>query len=141
MISQKEVENLLARVPRDLSHEDHRAAASVAIGVRDGKTLSEIIKYYWIQEDLAKKWWSEFGFDNSAPVERRKRGSKTAKLDSYIKESIGKTLTSNEIIEVCDITTPTFYNYLNANRGYFHKVARGQYKIIDPAKERIDSKK
>lgn len=141
MITQKEVESLLARVPREASNEEHRIAASVAIGVRDGKTLSEIVKYYWIPSELAEKWWSNFGFDDIAPTERKKRGSKSAVLDLFIKSNIGQTISSNEIIEKCDITAPTFYNYLTANRGYFKKVSRGIYTIIDPSKERIKSKK
>jgi hypothetical protein len=141
MISQKEVESLLAKVPREASHEDHRAAASVAIGVRDDKTLSEIIKYYWLPEDLAKKWWTEFGFDNTAVVERKKRGSKTASLDAFVKANIGKTFNSSEIIEQCGITTPTFYNYMNANRGFFKKSGRGIYSIVDPTQERMQAKK
>ena len=141
MISQKEVENLLAKVPRAASNEEHRAAASVAIGVRDGKSLAEIVKYYWIPKELAEKWWSNFGFDDVAPVERKKRGSKSAVLDLFIKSNIGKTITANDVIEKCNITAPTFYNYMTANRGYFKKESRGVYKIIDPSKERLEAKK
>lgn len=141
MITQKELEDLLKKLPKNLSHEDHRVACSVATGVRDGKTLAEIIKYYWLPQDLAHEWWIKFNFDKSAPVERRKRGSKTAKLDLFIKENIGKTISSNEIIEKCEITTPTFYNYMNANRGFFKKESRGMYTILDPSKERETAKK
>lgn len=136
MLSPLQAESLIRRIPREVTAEDNRAACSVVTGVRDGKSLKEIISYYWLPEELAQKWWDYFNFSEVAPEEKKKRGGKTAKVDEYIKSSIGKTLKSNDIIEACEITTPTLYNYINANRGYFKKVSRGTYLIIDPATER-----
>lgn len=141
MLSPQEAEKLIASVPRQETPESHRTAASVVIGVRDGKTLSEIIKYYWLSPDLANHWWNQFGFGDVAPAERKKRGSKTNALDSFVKDNVGKTIKSSEIIEKCNITTPTFYNYMNANRGFFKKAGRGLYTIIDPSKERLEAKR
>lgn len=136
MLSTQEAEKLIKRIPRGISQEENRTACSVVTGVKDGKSLKEIKTYYWLSDELANKWWDFFNFSDTSVIEKKKRGSKTSKLDSYIKSNIGKTLKSNEIIEQCEITTPTLYNYINANRGYFKKVSRGCYLIVDPAQER-----
>jgi len=136
MLSPVQAERLIQSLPRPISPEDNRTACSVITGVRDGKTLSQIISYYSLSHDLAQKWWNKFNFSEVSPVEKKKRGAKTSKLDAFIKENIGKTLKSNEIIEKCEITTPTLYNYINANRGFFKKVSRGTYEILNPEVER-----
>jgi hypothetical protein len=136
MLSPVQAERLIQSLPRPISPEDNRTACSIITGVRDGKTLSQIISYYSLSHDLAQKWWDKFNFSEIRPIEKKKRGAKTSKLDSFIKDNIGKTLKSNEIIEKCEITTPTLYNYINANRGFFKKVSRGTYLIIDPTQER-----
>lgn len=140
MLSFQEAEKLINKIPQNIDNEDRRAACSVITGVRDDKPLSDIIKYYWLPEETAKKWWDFFGFSDIKATERKKRGIKTAKLDSFIKSNIGKTFTSNELIEKCEITTPTLYNYINANRGYFKKISRGTYLILDPEAERKQEK-
>lgn len=140
MLKQIEVEKLIASVPRSSTPEDHRAAASVAIGARDDKSLADIIKYYGINKELAVKWWTFFGFDDGAKLEKKKRGSKSSTLESFINLNIGQTVSSADIIEKCEISTPTFYNFLNANRGFFRKVSRGMYMILDPNQERKEAK-
>lgn len=89
---------------------------------------------------MAERWWNRFNFSDVAPEEKKRRGGKTAKLDEYIKSNFGKTLKSNDIIEQCEITTPTLYNYINSNRHFFKKVARGTYLILDPEAERKEAK-
>jgi hypothetical protein len=140
MLNHQEAEKLIKQLPKNLDHEDRRASCSVVIGFRDGKSISEICRYYWLDPATAQKWWNYFNFSEFRPAEKRKRGVKMSKLDEFIKSNIGKTLKSSEIIELCEITTPTFYNYLNANRGYFKKIGRGNYLIIDPVLERKQDK-
>ena len=140
MLSPVQAERLIQSLPHPISPEDNRTACSVVTGVRDGKTLSQIISYYSLSHDLAQKWWDKFNFSEVSPIEKKKRGAKTSKLDSFIKDNIGKTLKSNEIIEKCEITTPTLYNYINTNRGYFQKIKRGEYLIIDPNIKRMEDK-
>jgi hypothetical protein len=140
MLSLQEAEVLIKRIPGQISPEDRRAACSIIIGFRDGKSLGEITRYYWLESQLALKWWDFFNFSEVRPIEKQKRGVKTSKLDEFIKSNIGKELKSSEIIDKCEITTPTFYNYLNANRGYFKKISRGSYLILDPALERKQDK-
>jgi hypothetical protein len=140
MLSHQEAEKLIKRIPQNISNEDRRVACSVITGVRDDKPLSEIIKYYWLPEEVAQKWWDFFSLSDVKATERKKRGAKTAKLDNFIKSNIGKTFTSNEIVSQCEITVPTLYNYINANRGFFKKVSRGTYLIIDPEQQRKQEK-
>jgi hypothetical protein len=140
MLNPVQAENLIQNLPKQISQEDRRTACSIVIGVRDGKTLSQIISYYSLSHELSNKWWDYFNFSEVRPIEKKKRGAKTSKLDTFIKQNIGKTLKSNEIIEMCEITTPTLYNYINANRGFFKKVSRGTYEIIDPQQQRREAK-
>jgi len=140
MLSPVQAEKLIQSLPKPISPEDHRTACSIITGVRDGKTLSQSISYYSLSHDLANKWWDFFNFSEVRPVEKKKRGAKTSKLDQFIKSNIGKTLKSTDIINMCEITTPTLYNYINANRGFFKKVSRGTYEIIDPQQERKEAK-
>jgi hypothetical protein len=140
MLNQLEVEKLIASVPKSSSPEDHRAAASVAIGIRDDKSLADIVKYYGINKELAIKWWTFFGFDDNVKLEKKKRGNKSSTIETYIKAHIGDTVSSADIIEGCEISTPTFYNFMNANRGYFKRVNRGLYTIVDPIQERKEAK-
>lgn len=113
-----------------------RIAASVVTGVRDDKTLSEIIKYYWLPEEDAKKWWEFFGFDNLKQRERSKRTDKASIVSDFVRENIGKTFTVKKICDLLKISNPTFYNFFNSNRQYFKKVSRGEYLIVDPEEER-----
>lgn len=140
MLSLQEAEQLIRSIPRSESPESQRVATCIVTAVRDGKTFNEAVAYYWLDKKLAEHWWNRFGLNDAAPVQRKKRGSKTASLDAFVKANIGKTLKSSEIIEQCNITTPTFYNYMNANRGFFKKAGRGMYSIIDPAQERVKDK-
>lgn len=115
-------------------------ACSVIVGVRDEKTLSEIIKYYWLPEEDAKTWWEFYGFDNVTKRERKKRNNKASAIDQFVKSNIGKTLKTSDIISATGVTSPTFYNYLNANRGWFKKEGKGSYTIINPDELRKEEK-
>lgn len=136
MLSQQEAEQLIRSVPRETSTHDLRVAASVVTGVRDDKTLSEIIKYYWLSEEDAKRWWEFFGFDNLKQRERSKRIDKTSLLNEFVRSNIGKTLSVKDICNQLNISGPTFYSYFNSYRQHFKKVQHGYYMIIDPEEER-----
>ena len=132
MLSIQEAEKLIQKIPRGISPESHRAACSIVTGVKDGKSLKEIITYYWLSNELAQEWWDFFNFSEVRPLEKKKRGAKTSKLDGFIKSNIGKTVTPKQVSEEVGISLPTFYNFYNANRGFFKKVKRGEFEIINP---------
>lgn len=136
MLSQQEAEQLIRSVPRETSTHDLRVAASVVTGVRDDKTLSEIIKYYWLSEEDAKRWWEFFGFDNLKQRERSKRTDKASAISDFLRENIGETFSVKKMCEILQISNPTFYNFFNSNRQWFKKQSRGEYMIIDPEEER-----
>lgn len=136
------VNRMIGIIPKSVSQEDYRTACSVVSGFYSNKSLFETIKYYSLDQMSAHHWWKFFSFDSGFGIESKvKKGSKTQALDSFVKENIGKTFKSNEIIALCDITNPTLYNYINANRGSFKKVGRGCYEIIDSSEERTKAKK
>jgi hypothetical protein len=41
--------------------------------------------------------------------------------------------------EEVGMSLPTFYNFYNANVGYFKKVQRGSFQILNPKEERAKS--
>lgn len=113
-----------------------RVAASVVTGVRDDKTLSEIIKYYWLPEEDAKKWWNFFGFDSVKQQKRSKRINKASAISSFVRENIGKTFSVKQICFKLNVSSPTFYTFFNSNRQWFKKISHGEYMIINPDEER-----
>lgn len=136
------VNRLIKTIPAKTQQEDYRIACSVISGYFSNKSLLETIKYYSIDQMEAKKWWEFFCFHSAFGNESKpKRGSKNQVLDSFVKENIGKTFKSSEIVVLCDITNPTLYNYITANRGAFKKVGRGLYEILDPNEERSKAKR
>lgn len=136
------VNRMIKLIPAKTSQEDYRVACSIISGFYSNKSLLETIKYYSLDQITAKNWWEFFSFDCAFGNENRPRkGSKSQALDSFVKENIGKTFKSNEILVLCDITNPTLYNYINSNRGAFKKVGRGCYEILDPSEERSKAKK
>jgi hypothetical protein len=142
MISRIELDRLIKSLPKEgLVDDEWRAAASVATGVFHEKNLPDIIKFYSLNESLAKKWWDRFNFsDIGLAREKSKKSKPQIILDSYVKNNIGQTVTVKLLAEDCDVSTPTIYSYLDSNRHWFKKISRGTYEIIDAEKEREKAK-
>jgi hypothetical protein len=69
-----------------------------------------------------------------------KRSDKNNAIKKFLESNIGKTIKPQDLVDASGISMPTFYNFYNANRGYFKKVKRGQFEIIDPNAERDKDK-
>lgn len=132
MITQDTVEKLSKRIPVEVNGEDRRAAYSVLSGFRDAKTPREIARYYSVEMSLVEKWIEFFNLNSSNTPVRNKRGRKGKDLTNYIKDNIGRTVTPKSVAEELGISLPTFYNFYNANRGFFKKIKRGEFQIINP---------
>ena len=140
MLNAQQEKTLIAMIPADSVGEDRRAAYSVIAGVKDDKSIPQIVIYYAISEELALKWHKFFSFEDSLALSKNRRGRKGKDLTGYVKSNIGKTVTPKQVVEELGISLPTFYNFYNANRGFFKKVKRGEFEIVNPAQERILSK-
>lgn len=136
----KKIESLIRQIPPNVDQESYRIAASIATGAANGRTLKEIAKYYSLPMSAAQTWWEYFNFGTDTSKERNRRGAKTASIESFVKSNIGKTFKSSEIVDICNITNPTLYNFINANRGWFKKTGRGEYLIVDQNEERMKDK-
>jgi hypothetical protein len=77
-----------------------------------------------------------FEFTSQKQEATAKRSSKSKKIESYLKDNVGKTVTPKQVAEEVGMSLPTFYNFYNANRSYFKKVKRGEFEILDPKAER-----
>lgn len=132
MFTQQVAESLEKRIPLDVKGEDRRAAYSTIAGCRDGKSVKEICSYYSISEELVVKWINFLKIDTSVKQVGKKRGRKSSDLTNYVKSNIGKTVSAKTLAEELGISLPTFYNFYNANRGFFKKVKRGEFEIVNP---------
>ena len=140
MLSSQQEKILISMIPSEVEGEDRRAAYSVITGIKDDKNLSQTIIYYSISEELALKWYNFFSFDNEAGLVQNRRGRKGKDLTGYVKSNVGKVVTPKNVVEELGISLPTFYNFYNANRGFFKKVKRGEFQIVNPDLERSISK-
>jgi N-acetylglutamate synthase-like GNAT family acetyltransferase len=139
MISLQEKERLVKIVNQSrFPHRPElgRAGLCVVTGYFNEKSLLEICNFYSITKEDAQYWWNEFGFDESMAKPVKKRGNKQQEVLYFIKQNIGETLTPAEIAEACEISMPTMYNFISSNIGWFKKVKRGVYEIVDAETER-----
>jgi hypothetical protein len=140
MLDAQQEKVLTGMIPSGTSGEELRVAYSIITGIRDDKNLSQIITYYSLDSETALKWYNFFSFDSRAISSTVRRGRKGKDLIGYVKSNVGKTVTPKSIVEELGISLPTFYNFYNANRGFFKKIKRGEFEIVDPNLERSISK-
>lgn len=143
MISFQEKEKLVKIVNHRFSPQNSelgRAGYCIITGYYHQKSLHEICSFYSVSEEDAKYWWSEFGFNSSMANNIKKRSSKKSEMFEFLKGNIGESLTPAEIAEACEISMPTMYNFINSNIGWFKKIKRGVYEIVDADEERKKEK-
>jgi len=138
-ITRLELEKHIAGIPKDTDGEVRRTICSILTGYHEEKTLSEIIKYYNLNSDIANQVYQQYSIDIKIQ-ERPKRGLKKNAIKVYLQDNVGKITSGKELVEEIGITLPTFYNFFNNNRAYFKKVARGKFEILDPEAERKKQK-
>lgn len=131
MITDAKISEILANVPSD----QQREVASALTASKYSMSASEAAKHYSIPIAVVEEVWNKYGLSNSTKT-TGKRKRKAGVIEAFLKENIGKTVTPHDVVKATGISMPTFYNFYNANVGYFKKVKRGQFEIIDPATER-----
>lgn len=136
MLTKQQEQKLTAMISEDIQGEERRAAYAVITGYREGKSVKQIASYYSLDEKLVTDWWTKFSLSESTATTTGKRGRKSKNIISYVENNIGKTVTPKQVAEETGISLPTFYNFFNANRGYFKKIKRGEFEIINPNTER-----
>ncbi len=139
MITDKDISEFLKQLPKDIDPEEWRMISASLTGLRDGMSPREVAGYYNISKDFVIDFYSK----NNATVEKSERGSRKKKQSNmidFLKSNVGKTVTPKEVAEAVNISLPTFYNFFNANRGYFKKIKRGEFEIVDPSEIRKEEK-
>jgi hypothetical protein len=114
-----------------------RTASAVIYGYYKGWNLSKAIKYYNLEEDLAKNLWKHFNFklkEGGQTMSRTK--TKQNNIVNYLEKNVGQVVTPAKVSTDVSISLPTFYNFYNANRQFFKKVKRGQFEIVNPKEQR-----
>lgn len=125
-------QNLIALVKPD----DHREAASVIYGHYKEWSPSKTAKYYNISEEIYEKYADMFKFKERMVKQMTGRKSKQDNIVNFLNGNVGKVVTPVQLATDVQISLPTFYNFYNANRGYFKKVKRGHFEILNPKEER-----
>lgn len=132
MFSIQTAEIFMKRIPADINGEPRRAAYATVTGCRDGKTPAQIAAYYSVNVDDVTHWIEVLGIDSDLESSKPRKSRKKGVLFSYVSTNVGKTVTPKEVADELGISLPTFYNFYNANRGFFRKVRRGEFEIINP---------
>lgn len=136
MLTRAQIENYVQEIPKEIDAEDRRAAYATITGFAEDKSIKEIQSYYSLSPEMVNRWMDYFKFTAERSERAGKRTSKTKKIESYLKDNVGKTVTPKQVAEEVGMSLPTFYNFYNANTGYFKKVQRGSFEILDPKQER-----
>ena len=114
-----------------------RTASSVIYGFYKNWSLTRTVKYYNLEEEVAKNLWKNFNFkikEGGQTMSRTK--TKQNNIVSYLEKNVGQVVTPTKVSTDVSISLPTFYNFYNANRQFFKKVKRGQFEIVNPKEER-----
>lgn len=130
MITNQEITERLAKLPRGIDSEEWRQNAACLTGMRDGLTPKQVSAYHNVPIEFVISYYgnSEFETQKEGKGSRKK---KSADILNFIKSNVGKQITPAEFAEEVNISLPTFYNYFNANRGWFKKIKRGVFEIVD----------
>ena len=129
----KVYQNLILLVKPD----NHREAASVIYGHYKQWSPSKTAKYYNISEEIYEKYADMFNFKERMVKQMTGRKSKQDNIVNFLNGNVGKVVTPVQLATDVQISLPTFYNFYNANRGYFKKVKRGHFEILNPKEERV----
>jgi len=136
MLTRAQIDSYVKEVPENIDADERRAAYATITGFGEDKSVAEIAQYYSLTRDVVIKWMDYFEFTTQKLEATAKRSSKSKKIESYLKDNVGKTVTPKQVAEEVGMSLPTFYNFYNANRSYFKKVKRGEFEILDPKAER-----
>ena len=137
MITDKQIETMLKTVPSEI----YRDVAGALTGAKNGMSAVETAKFYSIGVPFVQECWSKYGLTTETlSATTGKRSDKNNAIKKFLESNIGKTIKPQDLVDASGISMPTFYNFYNANRGYFKKVKRGQFEIIDPNAERDKDK-
>jgi len=126
-------DKLMLKVPPD----NHREAASVIYGHYKEWSPAKTTKYYNISEESYEKYADMFNFKERMVKQMTGRKSKQDNIVNFLNGNVGKVVTPVQLATDVQISLPTFYNFYNANRGYFKKVKRGHFEILNPKEERV----
>lgn len=128
---------LMNTVKTVMDSATERTASAVIYGYHKGWNLSKTIKYYNLEEDVAKNFWKQFDFkikEGGQIMSRTK--TKQNNIVIYLEKNVGQVVTPAKVSTDVSISLPTFYNFYNANRQFFKKVKRGQFEIVNPKEQR-----
>lgn len=146
IISQVELEKIYSKLIGTVENIQEagveRTASAVIYGFYKDWNLAKTIKYYNLEEEMAKDLWKHFNFkikEGGQTMSRTK--TKQNNIVTYLENNVGQIVTPAKVSTDVSISLPTFYNFYNANRQFFKKVKRGQFEIVNPKEQRESESK
>lgn len=139
MITNQEVTERLAKLPKGVDPEEWRYTAACLSGIRDGLTSKQVSSYHNVPIEFVVDYYKNNNFETQKEG-KGSRKRKSSDINNFIKQNIGREITPVEFAEEVGISLPTFYNYFNANRGWFKKIKRGLFEIVDAEATRQSEK-
>ena len=130
MLTRAQIDSYVKEVPENIDADERRAAYATITGFGEDKSVAEIAQYYSLTRDVVIKWMDYFEFTSQKQEATAKRSGKTKKIESYLKDNVGKVVSPKQVAEEIGMSLPTFYNFYNANRSFFKKVKRGEFEIL-----------
>lgn len=121
----------------DIPHEQWREASETlrlhcTIISNDGQVTRELLARNMFSESIISKVNPDFtGFQPKA-----KRSAKYQSAYEWLDDNAEKTLTTQELADILEMSYPTALKFIENNPHYFRKVKRGEYQIRNPKVER-----
>lgn len=67
---------------------------------------------------------------------RKRKGWKADLVTGWVDKNLNVSFKPEDLAVTLDVSVPTVYNWIKANRGRLLKVSRGQYQVVDRTDER-----
>lgn len=94
-------------------------------------TTTELVAYYSIDQRVAHELW---GIVEPANKQRKQKPAEV--LATFARSNVFAHITSKEVCEMCECSTPTALRLLEARPDVFKKIKRGVWEIRDPQADR-----
>lgn len=120
------------------AHRDRMEAASRTYG----SLFTIPYEVLQILYELNRREWVDWvkHRDMPEPTERVWNHDKTDKLLEFVRSQIGKLVSPNDLMKAADCSKGTAYAFIATNRGWFQRIGRGAYRVIDDDAERDAAK-
>lgn len=131
------------RAPSELWRELSEELRAFYIIQKHGTgTNKQILSQYMVPPSVATRILAECGHDGVAPTiqPKAKRANKYAEVYKWLNANAETLVTTKQLVDISGMSYPTVLKFIENNPQYFHRCARGTYKVRNPQQERKSEK-